>query len=340
MGSATATYPKLLTEVWTPDSYVEYTIENATDVGFIHRAENTSKYYIFRVQGNTLSSWFTPDNGVTFVPYKSGNFTNIFPNPMPTPPYTIGFIKMGKSIQYVLNGVQLTDGEGWYISTTLDTLADYATGTKVGLYLHEANSRVSSVKITPNPQFRTIFAGGDSIMHASAIIMDVVRASSQFIRVFDEAVGGTGTQAAIDRFPNLEAHAGTTSTADQIGWYFGGGNDIGGNTPEQSYALIQSYWAKHRTTGRKVMASTITARPAGNGGAEAWHQTLNGYIRAGWVSQADGLCDFGADPIMGLYNPDPNFWQQYWVDGIHPNAAGQARLGVIAVAAFKQYFNI
>lgn len=110
-------------------------------------------------------------------------------------------------------------------------------------------------------------------------------------------------------------------------------NDVGGanRTAVATYADMVSLGttAKSYGTNVKVIACTIlpsgiTNSNSGGGPNEIQRLALNGMIRGGWKTWADALCDFDANPIMGVAT---NLAQaSLYADGTHPTALGYSYL--------------
>lgn len=118
-----------------------------------------------------------------------------------------------------------------------------------------------------------------------------------------------------------------------------GSNDIAGgnNIPDmldRYYALLDAA----RTTGWKTVACTVLPRSEagmakGVSGFEADRATFNADIVAHWASHADALADVAAIPLMGAPGASDN--TTYYVDQIHPTAAGHALLKPVYEAAVE-----
>jgi lysophospholipase L1-like esterase len=110
-------------------------------------------------------------------------------------------------------------------------------------------------------------------------------------------------------------------------------NDLGGGgrtaPPIYSDMVTFGQTAKAFGSNVKVIACTIlpsgiTGSNSGGGAAETQRLALNTMIRAGWQTWADALCDFDANPIMGVIT---NLGvASLYADGTHPTALGYSYL--------------
>jgi hypothetical protein len=122
----------------------------------------------------------------------------------------------------------------------------------------------------------------------------------------------------------------TIAGAVRNGWrpivsYFMGANGIPTNSEVTAYSTAV------RGAGAKLVMCTLLPK----GSDSTWEtnrNTYNAWLRAN-PSLYDGLADFGADATMGAFGSPTFYAGTYWIDTIHPNAAGNALLEPIARAA-------
>jgi hypothetical protein len=111
------------------------------------------------------------------------------------------------------------------------------------------------------------------------------------------------------------------------------------NTINTKYTLIRDYIRNARNTGyNRVVLGTCIARD--DDGGTLWNGTLSPldvFIRANFNSdlQADFLADFGADPRFDTPLAATNlaFYTNIAPAFVHPNVAGEAAMGSIALPA-------
>lgn len=97
-----------------------------------------------------------------------------------------------------------------------------------------------------------------------------------------------------------------------------------------AYERIRRYCGERRTKGFKVIVGTLLPLLPSGGmfhdyDEETLRTAVNTLIRNSWSSFADGLCDVGADPVMGAAGACGNL-TYYQSDQIHPTTAGQVHL--------------
>lgn len=112
---------------------------------------------------------------------------------------------------------------------------------------------------------------------------------------------------------------------------WGGANDLIANqTAATLQSRLQTYVAARRSTGWKVVVSTVT--PVGGGyytaGRETERTSFNTWLRANWGSFADALIDPAAESNLSDYNNTT-----YFSDGLHLTKAGYSIVAGLAVNA-------
>ena len=115
---------------------------------------------------------------------------------------------------------------------------------------------------------------------------------------------------------------------------FIGTNDLAaGTTAATLRTSISTYVAARKAIGWKVFVATLLPRTATGAAAgfETQRQSFNGALRADF-SFADGLMDFGADPVIGVAGAQTNT-TYFQSDQVHLVAAGYAILARIPTAA-------
>jgi hypothetical protein len=121
--------------------------------------------------------------------------------------------------------------------------------------------------------------------------------------------------------------------------------DIGSNAPAtaaQQAIDIATYCAARKAAGwDKIILTTLLSRTDSGAGFDAYRNAYNVIIKnASWVGltanggSVDSICDFAADAIVGV-DAAPTVNPTYFADGVHPNAAGNVRLEVIARASIN-----
>ncbi len=114
----------------------------------------------------------------------------------------------------------------------------------------------------------------------------------------------------------------------------GGTNDLYfGATAAQTITRIQTYWAARQAFGWQTVAYTILPRSnAGTPGSFATDRaTVNTWIRANWHTYCAALADLAVDPTIGPDGAETN--PTYYMDLVHPTAAGAAIAAGIVLAA-------
>lgn len=114
-----------------------------------------------------------------------------------------------------------------------------------------------------------------------------------------------------------------------------GANDLAsvGSSPSAFVAAVKSFCLAKKATGWKVVLGTLLPQnEVTNVGFNSRRNTANSLIRAD-NSFYDVLADYAADATMGGDSAASN--TTYYVDGVHPTAAGHQILGNIAAAAIN-----
>ena len=156
---------------------------------------------------------------------------------------------------------------------------------------------------------------------------------------------GTSGQLASTMASNAatRAAANFVNGATNVVIVMGGTNDlgIGSQTPAQTWTSIQSIATTWKAAGYKVCLCTIlpAANAAYPSNFDSMRTTLNGLIRSGWKSIADGICDIGGHGTMGQTGSE-NRRYYFAVDRTHPNDAGCSIFGLEAANAVATMLGI
>jgi hypothetical protein len=120
--------------------------------------------------------------------------------------------------------------------------------------------------------------------------------------------------------------------------YFAVTNNLGGGDVAAYVAAWGQYALNAKAAGfDKVVTSTVLSRTDVGQSNDAVRNAFNAAIKApGWAAAhgIDAIADFASDPIMGV-DAAPIVNPGYFHDGVHPNAAGNARLEAIFRAAMN-----
>ncbi len=151
-------------------------------------------------------------------------------------------------------------------------------------------------------------------------------------RVAVTATAGRPVQRCLALYDAAVAPVFDTAAASCVIFFHAGDNDIAqGGTAAEAYAALRGYVARAHAQGWAVVVSTEMQRfdfpPAWRGEIDAYNALLRA-DRAG----ADGLAEFGADPLMGGVEARADL-ARYTADGVHPTDGGYAVLARVAAAA-------
>ena len=150
-------------------------------------------------------------------------------------------------------------------------------------------------------------------------------------RVVVTAVSGRPAQQCLALYDTTVAPAFDVATSCVI-FFHAGDNDIAqGGTAAEAYAALRSYVARAHAQGWAVVVSTEMQRFDFLAEGQREIDAYNALLRADRAG-ADGLADFGADPLMGGAGgrSDP---ARYTADGVHPTDGGYAVLARVAAAS-------
>lgn len=241
------------------------------------------------------------------------------------------------------------------------TALRYITGDLAEIWLYSAahtslqvQQAVSALKgrwgiTNANPLRRRVAFDGDSITSVAAIpspfTVRVINClagncasptpitnSNWFGDVY-AVTGQTVVQMAADAVAQIDSTF-NGHRAKEILLAFGGTNDLYlGASAATLQANYEAYCAARQAAGYKVVACTIL--PRSNSGTpvgfEAARQTFNTWLRANYLTFADALADFAADPTMGDAGDETN--PTFYLDLVHPTDAGYNILAPIAATA-------
>lgn len=102
-------------------------------------------------------------------------------------------------------------------------------------------------------------------------------------------------------------------------------NDLSAGTPADTVnKRLRLYWQGRKALGWKVIASTLISCQYVT---DVKRDSVNAYIRANWSTYADALADYSANSNLGGAGAYSNL--TYFIDGVHPSAAGSSLMGAI-----------
>jgi len=150
-------------------------------------------------------------------------------------------------------------------------------------------------------------------------------------------LGQYGQQAAQWGAMAKTALGNTHNAGNDIAFVWFGPNDIQHNYGAGgTYSNIMFDCQLLHNYGYRVIAGTMIA----DGGLNDTNRiALNGFLRSGWTNFADGLADFGSDPILGNTNncSNTNYYQS---DQVHLTTVGAQLVANIAYPALINTLNI
>lgn len=172
-------------------------------------------------------------------------------------------------------------------------------------------------QITPllsnNPKQFNFAGGGEQLVN------DLVGGSSNFT---------TDEGAVLSRY----------TSERRVVFVFKGTNDmgVGGRTPAQLMADLQSYCGSVRSGGGLVIVANLLPRTSYGSSSQANFDAFNADVRANWASFADGFVDYAAHPIMAAAGAPAD--TTLYGDGLHPTAYGNSLLAEYAAPEINRVF--
>jgi lysophospholipase L1-like esterase len=195
-----------------------------------------------------------------------------------------------------------------------------------------------------------LILNGDSIMASStaATLFDGINHRllpllSNKPKVFNFAGGGEYLQNDVvggsSNFTTDEGAVLSRYTSDRrVVFVFKGTNDmsLGGRTPAQVYADLQSYCASVRSGGGLAIVATLLPKTGYGLSSSTDFDALNANIRANWASFADGFVDYATHSIMGAAGAASD--TSLYLDGLHPTPYGNSLLAAAAAPEINRVF--
>jgi hypothetical protein len=197
-------------------------------------------------------------------------------------------------------GVLVYEGDSITAASTLDVMYNG--------WAHQVSPLLNN-----NPRQYNFAGGGEQLVN------DMPGAASQF----SVDVGVVFGQFASER-KVVFLHKGTNDMS------------LGGRTPAQVYADMQTYCGVIRSNGGLVIVSTLLPKTGYGLSNSAAFDTLNSDVRANWASFADGFVDYAAHPIMGASGAASDL--SLYLDGLHPTIYGNSLLASAAAPEINRVF--
>jgi hypothetical protein len=175
----------------------------------------------------------------------------------------------------------------------------------------------------------TVVIEGDSISQQNAFIGQTTQyhhtALIDMIPIppaIDFAISGNVVADAVARASTVDALYDVTRPNNILAVFIGA-NNLPDGTAAGAFAEVKAYCLARKAVGWKIVYCTAVVRDL-IPGFEAKRLAFNSLVRADDPPFYDALADFGADLYLG--DPAQAPLTTYFVDGVHPNAAGHARM--------------
>ena len=291
---------------------------------------------------NTPAATNTPS--ITPTPYVTFTSTNTNSTPgtstfTPTPTGTVNTSTFTPTVTGTANTPTNTPTAIVTSTPTSSTMYVPYSGAVSNVDVGHHTILADDLNIGTNDQFYNICIVGDSIQNISPAPYTTTSFPSFMGRpgnnVFNRSYIGQTIQGFI---PNeyLMADMLSPRAGLHILIYAMGTNDAW--QIQNATQMILYYRAvcnhAHQMGFNKIISCTLPSINHNGANSEIARLQFNTYLRSSWMDFSDGLADIGSNPFLGASNAATN--TTYFVDGIHPTAAGSTIIGSYFGAAVSQ----